>query len=371
MNEVKNNLVFEPWIPLIFLTFLLFDSKFASNPYKKETKKAVNQLQQWYNPETGLWETTGWWNSANALTTLARYARITGTDQFNRIFSNTYEHGVHRVIKSDDKHPEVVLDQFINDYYDDEAWWALGWIEVFDVTGESRHLETAKIIFDDLTNGWDERCNGGIYWKKGKLYKSSVSNELFMLLGTRLAAHMTDPGQKAYFLQWSLKEWNWFHDSGVISDIWLVHDGISDQCMVVGPHYTYNQGIILAALAELYKLTDDRQYLEIAEKIADATIQNLTTPQGILKEINEPDLGADGVQFKGIFIRHLAFLYRVTGLERYRVFIQKNANSIIHNAKNGKTWELGGLWYGPFDRADAGRQTAAIDALVSAYEVTK
>jgi len=37
-------------------------------------------------------------------------------------------------------------------------------------------------------------------------------------------------------------------------------------------HYTYNQGVAIAVLAEMYLQTNDKSYLELAEKIADATI---------------------------------------------------------------------------------------------------
>ena len=56
----------------------------------------------------------------------------------------------------------------------------------------------------------------------------------------------------------------------------------------------------------------------------------LVTDEGILREMKpEIDDSNDGVQFKGIFIRHLAFLYEVTKNPAYKDFILKNAESII------------------------------------------
>ena len=49
---------------------------------------------------------------------------------------------------------------------------------------------------------------------------------------------------------------------------------------------------------------------------------------GILKDPKEPNLNGDASQFKGIFMRHLGFLYSVSPREEYKTFILKNANAI-------------------------------------------
>jgi predicted alpha-1,6-mannanase (GH76 family) len=83
----------------------------------------------------GRWETTGWWNAANALTAVIGYMRHTGDPSHREIIETTFaaarlEHA-----------------GFINGYFDDNGWWALAWVAAYDLTGESRYLGAARTIF--------------------------------------------------------------------------------------------------------------------------------------------------------------------------------------------------------------------------------
>jgi predicted alpha-1,6-mannanase (GH76 family) len=73
----------------------------------------------------------------------------------------------------------------------------------------------------------------------------------------------------------------------------------------------------------------------------------------------------DGSQFKGIFVRNLHDFVRHSGRPAYRDFILANAESIWQNGRNSRN-QFGMRWTGPFDTADASRQSSALDALVAA-----
>lgn len=331
-------------------------------------KKVIEELQNWYNTETGLWETTNWWNAANALTGIIRYTAVTGDKTYFSCVENTFNKTKEFVVPATNDHPERLVKDYINDYYDDEGWWALAWIEAYDLTAELKYLEMAKIIFKDMASGWDEKCGGGIYWKKGLPYKSAISNELFMLLAARLALRCEN---KDYYQNWAEKEWQWFSQTGMINELPLVHDGVRKNCEAKGRHYTYNQGVILAALVDLEKLSGNKKHSELACKIALAAIDNMSTSEGVLKGHPKEETGNDGVQFKGIFMRHLAYLHRHNPKQIFADFIQQNAKAIEYRATQNNTNLIGSQWEGPFDKADAGRQSSAIDALVSNIETTK
>jgi predicted alpha-1,6-mannanase (GH76 family) len=137
-----------------------------------------------------------------------------------------------------------------------------------------------------------------------------------------------------------------------------------------GTAWTYNQGVILGGLSDLYSVTQDRVYLAVAEGIADATMNKLVNANGVLTEPCEATKSCNGdqCQFKGIFVRNLAYFFRFNPKPIYKTFIQKNARSILHNSRSLSN-QFGLSWSGPIDQADFIRQSSALDALNSAMKV--
>ncbi|MCJ1475254.1 hypothetical protein MMC13_003916 [Lambiella insularis] len=349
-------------------------------------------LQNWYNTSSGLWDTTGWWNSANCLTVLADFAALNPVAAAiaKDVFANTLSRGqacslqmtkiIHNYIPvsfhwgqqplspSGLSEPSIIQPKgFLNDYYDDEGWWALAWIRVFDVTQNSTYLLVAATIFEDMKRGWSTPC-GGIWWDKRQSYVSAISNELFLSVAAQLASRMADT---SYYLDWALLQWAWFEQSGMINSKNLVNDGLHIKSCSNnhGNTWSYNQGVILGALVELAKVSQDKTYLVKAKAIASAAISGLTDRNGILHDPCEPHCGADGSQFKGIFLRNLQILQQAAPEDEYSLFIMANANSIWLTDRNRKG-ELGLVWSGPFrDPADASTHSSALDALVAAVTI--
>jgi predicted alpha-1,6-mannanase (GH76 family) len=173
------------------------------------------------------------------------------------------------------------------------------------------------------------------------------------------------------YMDWGEDTWEWFMNSGMLNEKYLVENGLNNQCEVnIGSYYTYNQGIILSALVELYNEKQDILLLELAHKIANATITNLIYKNGILKDPKEPNLNGDASQFKGIFMRHLGFLYSVSPREEYKTFILKNADSIWFVARNQTNNEIGVVWNSHSQKTDASCQSSALDAFNAAMIVS-
>lgn len=336
--------------------------------YSQQAASGIEQMQNWYVQDSGLYQTpTGWWNAANAVTVLVDYSRATGTTTYLSAISNTFA-------KANKANSSV---NFITSANDDEGWWALAWMDAYDLTKTQSYLAMAQTIFTDMAGQWDTTtCGGGVWWSKdltNSAYKNAITNEIFLELAAGLANRTTDVSEKAYYLGWAQKEWQWFSASGMINSQNLVNDGLNATnpraCVNNGQTtWTYNQGVILAGLAELYQADQDSTLLPKAQAIASAAMTNLATTSGVL---HEPALtGPDGPQFKGIFIRDLYKLSTVVSDTQYKVFVDTNAGSIWKNGRpSASSYEFGGYWEGPFDSADATRQASALDCLNAAVEM--
>jgi predicted alpha-1,6-mannanase (GH76 family) len=321
--------------------------------HRARAEAAIRALQRWYDPSTGLWQGTGWWNAANALTAVIGYTKLTGDDGYTAVIGTTFTAARRR-------HPG-----FINSFYDDNGWWALAWVAAYDVTRDGRYLDAARAIFARNTAGWDDSCQGGLWWNQAKTYKNAITTELFVTLAALL--HQRTQGDTGY-RTWALRAWDWFAAAGLIGAAGLVNDGLTASCQNNGgTPWTYNQGVILGGLGALFDITGDRGYLEQGEKIADAALSQLCTPRGILAEPCEAAGGCNGdqTQFKGIFVRYLYDFWRRGRQHAYRAFILANADSLWQHNKNAAD-QFGLRWTGPFDRADASRQSSALDALNAA-----
>lgn len=333
-------------------------------PYLQESSDAVQVLQKWYLPATGLYETTGWWNSANAITVLVDYSRVSGSTDYKSVLANTFR-------EAQRSNPG-----FLNKFYDDEGWWALAWIDAYDLTQNTEYLTMARSIFADMSGGWDETCGGGIWWSKEKNYKNAIANELFLSIAAHLANRSSGSTRRQY-LAWGNKEWRWFQATGMINAQGLINDGLEQgpmqgserKCTNNGKTaWTYNQGVVLGGLAELSKANHDPLLIGLANKVASAAITKLADQNGVLHESCEPKCGTDGVQFKGIFVRNLAQLNMSQPNATIERFIDKNADSIWTSAR-GPQFQLDERWSGPFDSSNASSQTSALDVLVGAATI--
>ncbi|KAM0721889.1 hypothetical protein Q7P37_002814 [Cladosporium fusiforme] len=365
-----------------------------------DAEDALDVLQQWYNRSNGLWvPSTGWWNSANCLTVIADLVAIDGDIRSKGagIWQNTFREAQKYNLQMQKDMGEGNLpcsyyghswpsfpqgsprpqahrtNGFLNDYYDDEGWWALAWIAVFDVTGNWKYLSTAQAIFADMDKAYGTTPCGGLWWDKPNTYVNAIANELYISVAAHLAVRSRDESQR--YLDRAKEAWDWFQKSGMINEQWNINDGLDNTtCQNNGKTvWTYNQGVILGALTELSRKTQDPSYITAAKRIADAAIKNLTDSSGILHEPCEPDCGGDGSQFKGIFARNLGTLQQASPETRYAGFLEKNADS-VWEGRNGRgefSLEWDGAFVGP---ANASTQSSGLDVLVAAlgarrYEV--
>src|SRR5215469_3803997 len=203
----------------------------------------------------------------------------------------------------------------------------------------------ANYIHED----WDNTCGGGVWWqRKPRADKNAISNELFLELTAWL--HNAIPGDSKY-LSWANAEWNWFQGSGMINNSHVINDGLTARC--ANNHlttWTYNQGVLLAGLAQLYKATNNRALLRTAEGIGQAAVSHLTVG-GVLHEPCAAtecgnNVGGDVQSFKGIFVQDLKVLAVTARTDEFSGFFRKQARAIESHDTDGHH-QLGMFWAGP------------------------
>jgi hypothetical protein len=364
------------------------------------TKAAVaaDRLQLMYN-DTGssptyLFENpcTGncWWWSANELNALIDYSRKAGEAAGGSTFPGEarYRADVQDTYNNQNGPSSgFTINPYGTSgdiYYDDAGWWGLTWLNAYNKYGDEDYLTAAENIANYIyANALDTAC-GGLWQRTGTgANNDAIVNEVFFELAARLNRTTGDPT----YLTWAENEWDWIKTHLIIEvpesspvptvattqdlanpDAQLlvadhVSDPSSDDCAPASATLksTYNQGVILGALYDMYKITGDSSYLTPAEAIAttvendiqnsssqvsDPPLVDQATGLGLYDTLSEPctssrwpdgcsEAGNANLQWKGIYIRNLACLAQDPGVSpSYSTFIAHNAWSVFNLDQN-------------------------------------
>jgi predicted alpha-1,6-mannanase (GH76 family) len=347
----------------------------GSQIYLKRARSSVEFLnKKWYDKSIGQWNNQGnsrWWQSAIALAMIGDFAALDPTYKAAAI--DIFALSFAKAARGGGK------DHFFGNYYDDMGWWALAWTQAYDVTGNTTYLTAAEVIFDQMLAGLNTTCgDGGIWWSTARNSLSAIANELYLATAATLANRAT-PEKRDYYKSHAISHWNWFRSQPWISQDYIVCDSLNTKtCKNQGPKcgsFTYAQGVILRALVELQVLQPNEQLLELASKIANATI-TMKVKNGILHETHmTPILAA----FKGPFARNLMLLLQVRPEKSLVDFFRLNSESIWDKDRNATNGQLGPAWEGPFVNESTAKAThqdmpahiSATSGLIGGYFATR
>lgn len=321
-------------------------------PGRERMKAATQALQEGWFPTTPsdaqTWAGINAWQRFVVVDALAQYTEISG--------DKAYLPQIERAVENHDG----------LDGNDDDLWAVVASVHVYRLRPSDTLLAFSKTKFRELTEQyWDGTCGGGMWWDHERTYKNAITNELLLYAASELYQATSDPAYAA----WAQKEWVWFSRSGMINSDNLVNDGLTAQCRNNGgTTYTYNQGVILGGLVNLYGIDGNSSHIQLATAIAQAAIQHLSVA-GILREPAK-SLHQDGQTFKGVFVYHLAALVPLAGDPTVRKslssFLNKNADA-VWNRRQPHTNKLDAYWEGATTAYGAAAQAAGLDLFEAAF----
>ncbi|WP_433888947.1 glycoside hydrolase family 76 protein [Streptomyces sp. CA-111067] len=341
-----------------------------ARPATSRAAAAADALMYSYDPNTAYWPSS-WWNSAVALSTVVDYMRETGDTRYAWVVGRTFQVD-KAAFPAGARSSDPIDGDFISRATDDSEWWALAWIDAYDLTHDATYLNEAVTIASYVNGLWDTgTCGGGVWWDRERTYKNAVTNALWVRLTAALHNRIAGDTQ---WLGRATTAWTWFQHSGLINASGLVNDGLTGSCANNGQTvWSYNQGLTIGAAVEVWRATGDSAALSTARRLADAaTVSPALVSGGVLTEsCDTVDASCDdnAKQFKGVFMRYLDDLNSATG-GAYAAFARTQADS-VWNADRDSLVRLGERWAGADPAAhpnvrDWRTQASALSALLAA-----
>lgn len=216
-------------------------------------------------------------------------------------------------------------------FYDDNVWLGIDFTDLYMMARESHYLEKAKIIWNFVISGTDEKLDGGIYWcEQKKESKNTCSNAPGSVFAFKLFMATQDStyfkaGQELY--EWTKKN---LQDT---SD-YLYYDNIRLDGRIGKAKFAYNSGQMMQSAALQYKLTKDTKYLTEAQNIAKACynyfFHNFTTADGeTFRMLNKGD-----VWFTAVMLRGFIELYHIDNDKTYMDAFKKNLDYAWNHARD-------------------------------------
>ncbi|POV97968.1 hypothetical protein PSHT_14298 [Puccinia striiformis] len=223
-----------------------------------------------------------------------------------------------------------LVQQFMGRWNDDILWPNLVMIAGAEIFGAQSPMgnsngdwiSLATKTYDQVWAETDNKCGGGIYWEpgfQGGHYKSLITQVEFISQAARnymQTKNTTLIQQANTILQWIT--------SSAIGDpqTGILWDGLeADDCGKISTSlWSYNYGQLLGSFAWMYRATGDQKYLDMTTPYFDFGARTFWL---------EHSCNRDQQGFKAVYVRNLAYLYRITNNSTMKSQIQSMIDTSV------------------------------------------
>ena len=215
----------------------------------------------------------------------------------------------------------VTKEEIDSRFYDDNQWIAIACLDAYKRTKEKKYLDIAETIYRFMMTGYDTLSGGGLYWREDK---KDSKNTCSNGPGIIIALELYKITNQQNYLDTALVLYNWVN-AHLQSPDGLYYDNIKIPSLKIDSAiYTYNTGTMLQSNVLLYEITKDKKYLNEAERIASAAKQHF------YKNHKLPD----NYWFNAVLLRGEIALYKIDKNKDHIQFFIDYANRIWNNEKN-------------------------------------
>lgn len=241
--------------------------------------------------------------------------------------------------------------------YDDQMWLIRELLESYRLTENKAYLTKAEYLTDYVLDGWDTTLDddgneyGGIPWGPGYVTKHACSNgplisplvwlhEIYESSNDQIEHRFIDPSDKQtrtsemrskaeYYLEYAEKIYDWqkaklLNAEGVYADMMggcgnckISYETIDGERYRVGTQladpvgeaYTYNSGTMLSGAADLYRVTEDQQYLTDGKQLSDNSFSVFTNLDQELPGYYSYNVDGFRNWFNGVMLRGYLDMY--------------------------------------------------------------
>ncbi|HWJ84829.1 MAG TPA: glycoside hydrolase family 76 protein [Cellulomonas sp.] len=291
--------------------------------------RSLNLFQTSFDAGTG-----PTWGGAVATSSLVRAMQATGTTTYEYVLARTFD-------TYEDVRNGSGSTGFRNDFSDDAGWWAMAWLDAYDLTGDARYLAAAQDGAAHMKTFWTPECGGGLRWRNGSAGKATISTTLYVQVNAALALRVPAAQQRDYVDE-AVAAWEWLSSSPLSRGDHRYWDGLDVPACAAQTSsrpFTYHNGTLVSGLTSLARYyasvgdsTSRETYLAAARATADAITQrgaDFTGADGIMRDPAEGWDGceSDGAYFKAAAARGLDELDRTLPDRPYRSYLRASADS--------------------------------------------